>query len=257
MSAQVNDFDKYVDGILKTVFKDQMFIKGLTNLLIALYAAKIAPELPSQVLKVFDNQYFKLFVFSLIIWTSQFSPSTSLLIAIAFMVSVNLANNKPYWEFLENVENTSAPMSPSKDLAISAVSDSVERQMTEPPVINDIKQEKNTILIQPSIIETPNGPSVINPTVVVAPAIVEGPNGEKVMIKPDITVVEPKSEQPQPMSMETQAPLAILSEQPSVEQPKVEQPKVEQAKAEQGCYPARQYDMSKVSGFESNQLAEL
>lgn len=241
-AAQVSQFDKYIDDILKSVFKDQLLIKGLTHLLIVIYAAKLAPELPSQVLQVFQNQYFKLFVFSLIIWTAQFTPSTSLLIAVAFMISVNLANNKPYWEFMENIDSTGAPVAPSKDVAISVVSDAVDSQMTQPPVVTNISQQDNTIVVQPNIIDTPNGPAVVNPSVVVAPAIVESPNGEKVMVKPDITIVEP---QQQNVVQATQAPIENVTPEPMP------------AKEESGCYPARQYDMTKVSGFESGMLAEI
>jgi hypothetical protein len=49
-------------------------------------------------------------VFSLILWTAQFSPSTSILIAVGFMVTTNYANNQPLWELLENVEPAMVPV---------------------------------------------------------------------------------------------------------------------------------------------------
>ena len=96
-------FDKVVNDALSPLMKPK-FIKGLIHLLLALYVVRLAPELPSAVLKVFENAYFKLFVFSLVLWTAQFSPSISIMIALAFMVSLNFAMNKPLWEFLENTE---------------------------------------------------------------------------------------------------------------------------------------------------------
>lgn len=96
-------FDLKVDQVLKIATKTQ-FIKGLVQLLLALYAVRLAPELPASVLELFLNPYVKLIVFSLILWTAQFSPSTAIMISLAFMVTVNYATNKPLWEFLTNEE---------------------------------------------------------------------------------------------------------------------------------------------------------
>jgi hypothetical protein len=74
-----------------------------------LYAARFAPSVPASVLELFNNQYLRLFVFSLILWTAQISPSTSLLIAVAFMVTMNHVNQKPLWELLENTEYAPYP----------------------------------------------------------------------------------------------------------------------------------------------------
>jgi len=88
-------------------FKKTFYLKGILHLILVLYAARLAPELPRQVLFLFQNQYFKLFIFSLILWTAQFSPSTAILLSIAFMVSMNAASKRPLWEFLENVADGS------------------------------------------------------------------------------------------------------------------------------------------------------
>ena len=97
----IKKLDNGINSILSTLIKEPTLIRGAIHLLLMLYAARIAPKLPDAVLALFENQYFKLFVFSLILWTAQFSPSTSLLIAIAFMVSINYVNQKPLWEFMD------------------------------------------------------------------------------------------------------------------------------------------------------------
>lgn len=100
----VKNIDKNIESVLGQYVKKPTLIRGIVHLVLMLYAARIAPTLPAPVLKLFENQYFKLFVFSLILWTAQFSPSTSLLISIAFMITVNYSHQRPLWEFLENVE---------------------------------------------------------------------------------------------------------------------------------------------------------
>lgn len=102
MQVYINKVDEQVNQVLKTVTKPNV-VKGLIHLLLILYAARLAPMLPEPVMKLFDNAYFKLLVFSMILWTAQFSPSISILIALSFMITVNYATNKPLWEFLENV----------------------------------------------------------------------------------------------------------------------------------------------------------
>jgi hypothetical protein len=106
----VNTFDTQISSIMNEYVKKPTLIRGIVHLLLILYVARLAPSLPQQVLILFENQYFKLFIFSLVLWTAQFSPSTSILIALGFMVTVNYSTNKSLWEFLENVETTtSAP----------------------------------------------------------------------------------------------------------------------------------------------------
>ena len=98
----IKDLDSTVEKTMSP-FKKTAYLKAVLHLVLVLYSARLAPSLPVEVLSLFENQYFKLFIFSLILWTAQFSPSTSILIAIAFMVSMNAVNKKPLWEFLENI----------------------------------------------------------------------------------------------------------------------------------------------------------
>lgn len=82
---------------------DGTMLRAVVNMLLLLYATRMAPRLPDGVLQLFDNQYFRLAVFSLILWTARMNPATSILLALAFMVTTNIANKQPLWEFLENV----------------------------------------------------------------------------------------------------------------------------------------------------------
>jgi len=106
---QLAKLDAQVSSIMKQFYSPN-YVKAAIHLSLVLYAARLAPEVPDVVSKLFQNPYFRLLVFSLILWTAQISPSTSILMAIAFMVSMNAVNQKPLWEFLDNiVAEPSAP----------------------------------------------------------------------------------------------------------------------------------------------------
>lgn len=111
-------FDTSADQALKQVMQPT-FVRGIIHLLLALYVVRLAPELPTRVTSIFNNQYVKLLIFALVLWTAQFSPSTAIMISLAFMVSVNYAMNKPLWEFLEN-EAAPTPASVPVEEAVQA-----------------------------------------------------------------------------------------------------------------------------------------
>lgn len=147
----VKGIDKNVESVLGGYIKKPTLIRGIVHLVLMLYAARIAPTLPEPVLKLFENQYFKLFIFSLILWTAQFSPSTSLLISIAFMITVNYSNQKPLWEFLENVEVPSVNMvepAPGVELApIQIEAPKVEVPKVEVPKVEAPKVETPKVAV--------------------------------------------------------------------------------------------------------------
>lgn len=249
MDQYINQVDSMINNALEPFVKKPTIIRGLVHLVLMLYVARIAPSLPKEVLVLFENQYFKLLVFSLVLWTAQFSPSTSLLIAIGFMVSVNYANQQPLWEFLENIQENemesqpapvddlvTPPVAPTKEIAIEASNTLFKNQQANTPVVNNLSAQQETIVIQPSIVQTTAGPVVIQPSVVVAPAIVSTPNGEKVLVEPQLTVLQAPSGG-LPASVEG----VVKSEVPQ----------------ESGCYPLRRYDMASVSGFEEGQFGEF
>jgi hypothetical protein len=236
----IKNVDNYINSILTDYVKKPDVIRAVVHLLLVLYAAKLAPSLPPQAAVLFENSYFRLFIYALILWTAQFSPATSLLIAICFMVTVNFINQKPLWEFMENIETqTPAPeaptVAPSKETAVLSSAAIVENQLEQTPMVTSVSTPQSAVVIQPTIVQTTEGPTVVTPNVVVAPAVVSTPSGEKVVIKPDITVVEATTT-PAP----TATPAAVQPAEKAEEKP---------TEAE-GCYPLRRYDMSKVSAFD-------
>ena len=256
-------FDDTLNERLSQLVRKPTLIRGIVHLLLILYSARLAPTLPRQVMLLFENQYFKLFIFSLILWTAQFSPSTSILIAVAFMATVNYSTQRPLWEMLENIEEEakqegnqeSAPEAPTKEMAVASTAAVVNAQVENTPVVTGVSQKEETIVVQPKIIDTPQGPVVVNPTVVIAPVVVETPSGEKMIIKPDVSnvKVDEKAAAAVMTAKAEQIPVAIpefafapAPEPAPAPAPAPAEPK-EQRSEPAGCYPMRRYDMQKVS----------
>ena len=59
-----------------------------TRLFLILYAGLVAPRLPSQIGKLFDNTLFKVFILFLIAYTGVKDATIALLIAVGFTVSI-------------------------------------------------------------------------------------------------------------------------------------------------------------------------
>jgi len=235
---QVQKIDAQVENVMSTFLKKPTLVKGVIYLVLMLYAARVAPKPPQAVLDLFENQYFKLFFFALILWTAQFSPSTSLLIAISFLITMNYFGEKALWEFMENVDSNGMPTAPSKEVAMETSAAIVENQVQETPIVQTVTQEQEAIVIQPTV----EGTTVEVPTVVVAPVVVSNENGEKVLITPEVTLLEVKAPAPTPAPEVPESAPTVVTEKISEEAPKVE---------DAGCYPIRKFDMSNVMGYDA------
>ena len=193
----VDALDTKVTDVLKFIEKPT-FVKGLVYLSLMLYAARIAPVPPKAVLVLFDNAYFKVFVFSLILWTAQISPSTSILIALAFMVTINYSTTGKIWEMMDNVSPgsgtvTPTPTAPTPAIAMQAASTVMADQTNNSTVVTNVAQNPNTMVITPTIVQTPQGPTVLNPSIVVSSAVVSTPSGQQVVVTPSVTSISPSS----------------------------------------------------------------
>jgi hypothetical protein len=72
----------------------------LLKIFLILYASLVAPQLPEFMLKWFTLVPFKIFFLFLIAWSASHDPSLSILLAIAFYVSLNVVNGKQLFEQL-------------------------------------------------------------------------------------------------------------------------------------------------------------
>ena len=264
----IKNFDSTLEQRMSP-FKKTFYLKGVLNLLIVLYDGLLAPQLPRQVLLLFENQYFKLFVFSIILWTAQFSPSTSILLSVAFMVSMNAVNKKPLWEFLENVAAPaaqdavpavmiSAP-APASSI-VSAPAPAPPSKPMESVVQNNIPVspiqsiEAVKVLAQAAASKEASAPAAVaNIANIIAAnvttetgatalkqlaeqAIVPAPGAPQ---KVEEAVVKVIQSIPPPAAPPVAAPIVQVAQKVAVSEPAP-------APASAGCYPIRRYDMSKV-----------
>jgi hypothetical protein len=275
----IKKLDNGVNSILSTLMREPTLIRGSIHLLLMLYAARIAPKLPDAVLVLFENQYFKLFIFSLILWTAQFSPSTSILIAIAFMVSINYVNQKPLWEFMDGEiqlleEETAAP----EMTTMAPEMTTMAPEMTTMAPETTAAIEAVVVLANAAVSTTAVPAEQVIPVAEIAAAAVTTPAGlQAVQALAEQAVVPESTPVPEVQREVNLAVESITTAAPRVPEPSPEPtpapvaPKVAVSAPaptttaspqvpEAGCYPIRRYDMTKVSpqsgiqyGFESYQ----
>lgn len=247
----VKQFDTAANDLMVRVYKRPAIVSAVVHMLIILYATKLAPELPRSVLNIVNNPYFKLFIFSLILWTAKVSPSTSVLVALAFMITMNYANSQPLWEFLDNVggydpsDSLSAPiMAPTKDAAVTQALDSVNKQKNAPLVVDNVVQMNQTLYVTPKVIQTEQGPAIVNPNVVVTPAIVSDKTGKQYVIQPDMTLIQHSFIPEKSGSASASNLTKMTADVTDVQEITQADIPVDST----GCYPPRQFDVSNVSG---------
>ena len=253
----IKNFDSTIEQKMNP-FKKTFYLKGILHLILVLYAAKLAPELPREVLSLFANQYFKLFIFSLILWTAQFSPSTAILISLAFMVSMNALNKKKLWEFLENDSENFNITNPVDFLDnISEGEDERREQLdnvspVKIPITPTQSVEATKVLAQAAASPEKTPPAVVSNIANIAAANVtttEGANALKQLAQQAIVPaagVPAKVEEAVkqvvasiPPATPAPAPAATIAQKVAVSEPAP-------APSGAGCYPVRRYDISKV-----------
>ena len=255
VSNSVKSFDKVVGGFLDTYVKTPTFVRAVVHLLLMLYVARIAPTPPKPVLDLFENVYFRLFVFSMVLWTAQFSPSTSILIALAFLVTVNYTTKGKIWEMLENTtDQVIVPVTPTDSVkAVEVLAEEAAKPTAATPeeigpianiaMANSTSQEgveAIKALAQQAVVPEAGVPAKVEEAVsiavesIVPPVVAQAP-----VVAPVVEVAPVVSVMPVvPViggdftEAATLAPVAPVAP-------------VKKAKAE-GCYPMRLYDMSKV-----------
>lgn len=255
----VKTFDSKVDKVLLQLTKPKI-VRGVVFIviqaLLILYITQFAQMLPQPVIKLLNNDFFKLFLLSLVLWTAQFSPSISVMIALAFVVTVNQFTKGKIWEMMDNM--TAAPAAPAASTqqeipgvssvatagdAVNLAATVLKSQVENTPVVNGVSQSEQTITVTPTVINTTQGPVVVNPSVVIAPAVVATPSGETVKITPVVQSISVTESQPAPVvappAAETAAAAAAAA--PAVV---AAAPAAQPSQSE--CYPTRKIDMSKV-----------
>lgn len=76
-----------IDNLFKTLDSDKI-VSSVLSLFLVLYGGMAAPKLPMSIAKLFKNTIFKLLIMSLIVYMTSKDTSTSILIVVAFVISM-------------------------------------------------------------------------------------------------------------------------------------------------------------------------
>lgn len=74
---------------MNSQFLENKYVNGILTLFIVLYASMIGPELPHVVKNLFSNTIFKMFVLFLVIIKGSTDPKLAIIIAIAFVLTMD------------------------------------------------------------------------------------------------------------------------------------------------------------------------
>ena len=102
-----------VNNQLNNLFNNNTF-KTVTSLILALYAGAAAPNLPNSVIRLFDTMIGKLLFIFLIGYVASKDLQISLMIAVAFIVTLTVANNRRAVEGYANFEGYKLPIEPDE-----------------------------------------------------------------------------------------------------------------------------------------------
>jgi hypothetical protein len=140
-----SQFDSIIGNSIKPLLKNQYFF-GVIHLFLILYAAKIAPNLPPVLLNLLDNFFVKLLCMFSILLLAKISPMTSLLVALAFLVTMNYVTKGKFIELMRNVERRQQIEAlENTDIEIPEIKPEMEVPEMEVPEMEVPEMEWNTI----------------------------------------------------------------------------------------------------------------
>lgn len=87
-----NQFDRTVSNLLSPL--DNEYVSAGLSLFLILYASVIAPKLPDNVLKYFQNPFVQILMFFIIVFVAQENATIALLVAVAVLVTLMVVNNQ-------------------------------------------------------------------------------------------------------------------------------------------------------------------
>ena len=97
-------------------FLDNKYVSGFFTLVIILYSTMLHPKLPQPVVNLFKNNIFKIAVLLLVLIKGHTDPVLALVIAIAFVLTLDFIYTKESFEAFSNIEHMKNP-----DASVQAV----------------------------------------------------------------------------------------------------------------------------------------
>ena len=236
----MNQFDNVINQTLGPLYNKESIgsdiFTGLVYLLLILYASQIAPQLPTQVKTLFQNTYFKLLAFFLILYLSKYRPTIALLVAVAFVLSVNYANTGKLLEMMQGDLQVQSMQTTNQVTASANNPQTVDGKVTLPPMV-----------VQPQVVSTAAGMVVATPQVIIAPLHVTDASGNVQVVTPVVQIISNNDEMSLPKLTNVQNSVSGWDSQGSPDK------KTSSNADQQGCYDDRSIDIKNVYPLIENQ----
>jgi hypothetical protein len=102
LSDTVDTVTESMNFVLKP-FVEQESLFTFVSLFLILYASLAKPKLPVMVRQLFDNAVFRFIVLTLILWRGNKDIKSSLMIAIGFVLTMQMVNKQKTEDMIQNI----------------------------------------------------------------------------------------------------------------------------------------------------------
>jgi hypothetical protein len=110
----INAITKQADAYIQPMLSNT-YVMAILKVTIALYAAQLAPKLPSSVSTLLNNTFIKILAIALIVYLSEKDLQLALMLAVLYVISTNVLSGRG---FLESYANFSNDYKPSGDFKL-------------------------------------------------------------------------------------------------------------------------------------------
>lgn len=110
----INAISKQADNYIQPVLRNP-YVMAVLKITIALYAAQLAPRVPASVSALFNNTFVKIIAVALIAYISERDLQLALMLAVLYVLSMNLLSGRG---FLESFANYSSDYKPAGNFTL-------------------------------------------------------------------------------------------------------------------------------------------
>ena len=97
----MNNLNNYLNNSLRFV-NSNVYASTIIGLFLVLYGGLAKPKLPSFIRNLFNNPIFRVLILALIMYRGNKNPQLSIMLAVAFVITLNLVSEQ---ETIEKITN--------------------------------------------------------------------------------------------------------------------------------------------------------
>ncbi len=97
----INVVTKQADSLIKPALRNP-YLMAVLKITIALYAAQLAPRLPSSVTSLLNNTFVKILAIAVIVYLSEKDLQLALMLAVLYVLSINVLSGRGILESFAN-----------------------------------------------------------------------------------------------------------------------------------------------------------